>query len=320
MENYLPVYVGNRVQYIFANGKEYPVKLLTQVSELLSGRPCSSVSIDENGDFYVKESEDSWSKQEVELALAALEDSLLCDMWYVPILNKEGDRRLFISSKFGDSYRILVDTQSMERVVIKDQRIAACIHDLSRHRHPNHFLEDIFQAVCSKSVAEGHFLDMIIVNRGEPDEYVAMSPLLTRWYMNNPYINAEDFDEIEAALNGQPSNDFCVSKGNLYCAHITYWVPMSSAYTKKLFKRIRSLYKLRSSYKAVNDEVTGEPMFYVSSDFRHLVKASTLEHIVVKNVCILNQLKEVLLRGEVSLHEFCDLWRSASVMCYEKRE
>lgn len=322
MLNYLPILSGSTVKYIYSGNATFPVSELLGAKTLLEGGEYSGLSFDNNGNIMSSKCNASWSVPDIALALRAYEISESTGIYYMPIYDTYGFWRLLVSKKFDGHKRILVDSVRMTSVVVEDNYLADRLADLIYDKTPGYILSDIYKAVEKASSGKGDFLDAVVVNRGgnsdsATPEYVAMSPLKTKYYDNVRFMYMNELHEYAGAAVGNGTEDVYMKNNTVQHRLLTFWRPMSAKYLKYVLETVRRTYASKSDYYAVYSDVTGDPLLYVSTDYRHLVKATTLEHIAVSNVYLLNQLKEVCRKGEASMDSVHDIWDLAAKSVYD---
>lgn len=311
--SYIPVHYGNAIKYICSYDKHYFIKDLLEAEEVLAGGKSDTAYVDAAGNVRFFNRAEVWSLPEIALALKAYEISCDTGFWFYPILDDTGVCRLLVSKKFGKGQCILIDVARMSSIVVKDSAIVARLYDMLQATGYMWFqLTDIFFAICSHENKIGEFLPAVIVNRGDEDEYYALSPLFTRWHENVPYLNEEDLDNYYSVATGDAEyEDVYKRDGLIYRTFPSYWKPMSAKYMLTLIKMLRKLRSTPSNYLAIVDANTGDDYMYISTDLRHMVKASTFEHVIIKNVYLMQKLKDIYTSGSLSYYELCEIWRLA---------
>ncbi len=312
--NYIPVYCGGSVKFIQTQEKTILTDELLEAEKLLKGRPSRAVRFNQNGNVVLQKSHVILSIPEIALALRSFYVAKETSFWFYPIYDNTNNCRLFVSKRFCGSSCIVIDMMSGNRVVVEEKDITARFYDLMQSRTNTWYqLSELFRALSGCGNANRDFIPAIIVNRDSDTEYYALSPLFTRWYENIMYLTEEDINLYTNLINGKCTDDDIYVQDNvLYRPGLKYWRPMSAYYILSLAKKLRALRNGKSDYIAIVSNETGDDYMYVSTDLRHVVKASTFEHVVIGSAYVMLFLKNIVSRRMLPYQELCEVWNMIS--------
>ncbi len=315
--NYIPVHVGDSVKFIQSYDNTYPVKYLLEAERLLNGKSSKVAYTDRGGDIRMRGTDYAWSVPDIAMALRSYHTSMETKFWFHQILDEQHVCRLLVSSKVGKDSCLLADAVTFESVLICDRDIMARLYDMTKIANNWIRLGYIFRAIVRSASEDREFLPYVLVDKDKEYPYYALSPVLTRTWEILPYVTDDDIATFANVMDGGVGeNGEYVQNSMFYRPALSYWKPVSCRYLSNLFSELHSLRNTRITYVPVRETDTYGDALYVSCDLRHVVHAFTFEHVIVKNVYLMNRLKDIVRDGYADMLTLSEIWQLLSGEVY----
>lgn len=311
--SYLPVNIGRKNEFVYTDTEHYPVELLTLAKEaLVTNTTCNGKVIVDNGLVtFTEHDEISWSIPSVYLAWEAYECAVKNKFSFYMVCNNEGIPQLFVSKEFRKS-RILVSAFSFKSVLVKNVKMLKKISGMIDHKYSNMFCMNLFDVISKVESGYNRFLDAIIVNRDTVDQSMVVNPILTLYSEVTVDYLGELIEEFRQIINDETEQTESLSKiGNAIQRHdLSYWPAMSMDFCKDLVDTYDRMLAKKNNYIPLNGG-DYEPYLYVSTNWRYLVNASTLECLIIKNSYLKNLVQCYAAQDTSSIADLNMCWSLA---------
>lgn len=288
----------------------YPWKLLEEAHDHLTGvTQSSNVILSNNNIRFASDPDIRWFMCDVVNAYEYFLTAKNNKFSFFPIYSTKGVASLYVSTIFKNT-RLLVDAYSMSTVLVTKQQLIKKLSSMIDQRYEVSLLLDIFRYARLLESGSKNFLDAWLVNPLSEEGYVAVNPV-TALYTDNTLWYAQDvLEEIESIVKGEcdETDTFILQANCIDRKDLSYWTPMSMDWCKYIVETWRKLESRSRSYipLALND--TYEPACYCSTDFCHVVRASTGEHVTVKNKNFKDTLRACVKEEFITPSAFYTLW------------
>lgn len=312
--NYLPVNIKRDNAAVHTVDNIYPVKLLTLAHDaLVNGNIDGKVILSDGSVSFTEQPDICWSITDIYLAWEAYTLAEKNNFSFYAVCNPDGIPQLYISKSF-KNHRILVNAMTFHSVLVSKMHLVRKISCMIDKKFSNMYCMDLYNTIESLEAGSTKFLEAIIVNRDTDEEYMAVSPITTMytdntlWYaqdlvaeLREVYANPELTTESVAMVDGhfiRPD----LKEGT--------WIPMSREHIGNVLNTYDRLLDKKNNYLAIYGD-DYDTHFYVSTNWRYLVRARTFEVITIKSMHMKRLLQSYIAAGRVSVAELDLMWMLA---------
>ena len=286
---YLPVKVKSKNECaVYTNDKVFPADLLEQAFAYVSG------SANANNNVFTKDMmitfksnpDVMWSLPEIIMAHDALNIARDCNFSYFLIYNDNNIPMYFVSSRFNNA-RILVDALTMRSIVVTKPVLVKKLSSMIGKKFADIYLVEFYNMIVTVEAGRHKYLDGVIVDRYSDEAFLTVNPLMDI-EVEHKWWGFDELDELEKIVYEQATetevfeyNGYLISKKDC-----NVFTPITVEYAHSLLDLRQRLLEKKTDYFAMRDEINYDPVLYLSTNFRYLVNANTLECATMTNITL----------------------------------
>ena len=282
---YLPVNIGRKNEYVYSDTECYPVEYLKLAKEALtSNTSCNGRVVISNGIVsFIDRDDFCWSIPNVYLAWEAYDCAVRNNFSFYTVCNQKGIPQLFISKEFKRT-RILVSAFTFKSIIVRSTKLIRKIAGMIDHKYSNLFCMNLFDVINKVEHGSNRFLEALIIERDTIDQSMIVNPMLTLYSETTVDYSGELIEEMRQIINGETDRTESLHRENhtIVRHDLSYWPPMSEEHCRDIIALYDKMLLKKNNYIVLNGDDC-EPYLYVSTNWRYLVNAATLECIVIKN-------------------------------------
>lgn len=310
LSKYLPVNIKRRNAAVHTQDCIYPVELLCKArAALRDGVGLGTEVLLENGVVtFPEDQQHHWSIPDVYLACEAMDVAEDNNFSFYVVSNKQGIPQLFVSKVFRQS-RLLVNAMSFRTVLVTDSKLVRRISSMIDRQFENSYCMNLFDVVDALENGATNYLDAIVVDRGGDDETMIVNPITTMYAEDNIYYSKEVLEEYRALLkNPESETEYVQIEDDMFARkNVTKQTPVSGKHAKSMVDLYDRLMAKKCNYTSLVG-ADYECYYYVSTNWRYLVHASTFKCVVVKNANLKRMLQSFVAHGTVPVSDLNLLW------------
>lgn len=313
--NYLPVNIKRDNAAIHTVSHTYPIKLLEIAHNALvnNNNADNKVVITDGVVTFTEHPEHSWTIQDIYLAWEAYITADKNNFSFYTVCNPEGLPQLYVSKSF-KNHRILVSALTLRSVLVSKQNLVRKISCMIDKKFSNIYCMDLYNTIESLESGSTKFLDAIIVNRDTDEEFMAVSPITTMYTDNTLWYAKDLTDEFRAIMDNPElvTESLKLEDGNFVRVDLSpgTWLPMPLEHVDNIIKLYDKLLDKKNNYLPIcGDDY--DTHFYISTNWRYLVRARTFEVVTIKSMHMKRLLQSYATASSVSVAELELMWMLA---------
>lgn len=285
LSTYVPVNMHRINCAVYSNEKSFPEEKLLLAYALVNGKNAEGVYMSDGSVMFIDDPTIHWTLPEIYLAYEAYNQALKSNFSYYAAKDKTGIPQLYISKSFR-GHRLLVNAFSMHTILLGNQQLVAKAASLIDKTLDNRESVDLFNTMSAIESGSSKFLSACIVYRDTPEEYMAVSPIMTPGATINTMYGSEEMEEIIHLYNGkEPLPEFSYERtpnGDFHRTDVNVDNILTCDVARYLVDVYNRTKEKKSNYVELrNDDFVVE--MYLSTNHRYLVNARTFECVVIKN-------------------------------------
>lgn len=272
---------------VYSAGKIFPAKLLDQAHAFATGTgdDGNNVVIKEGVYTFKTNPEYLWTLADIVQAYNCLKVARDNDFSFYVVFNQRKIPNLFISSRF-DTCRILVDAFTYRSVVVTDQTLVRKLSSMIGNSYEDSYLYKLFDMVAAKESGRNRYLDGVICNRYSSEPYLVVNPLLDVNIENGPWYGFDYIEEFRSIVYDQvtETESFIVEGNAIVRKNVSALTPLSIPYACTIVNLCDRLLEKKTDYIPLCRVEDYEEYLYLSTNYKYLVRADTLECATIKNI------------------------------------
>lgn len=310
--NYLPVNIKRDNAAVHTVDNVFPVKLLTIAHEALVNNTNADgkVIFNDGTVSFSEHSNISWLISDIYMAWEAYSLAEKNNFSFYSVCNLEGIPQLFISKSF-KNHRILVNAVTFHSILVSKQALVRKVSCMIDKKFPTMFCMDLYQTIEKLESGSTKYLDAIIVDRDTDDEYMAVSPITAMYTDNTLWYGADLISEYRDVL---ANPELKTKSAAIVDDHFIRpdlregtWCPMPVEHVKGIVNLYDKLLAKKNNYIALyGDDYNTH--YYVSTNWRYLVRARTFEVIVIKSLQMRQMLQKYATASSTPVAELELMW------------
>lgn len=312
---YLPVKVySNTEAAVHTAETVYPINLLCDAHEYLTGKQNTNVIVRNNNVSFVSNQDVRWFMCDIVNAYELFQIAKDNKFAFFPIYDKKGILSLYTSSTF-NSARLLVDAFTMNTVLVTKTSLVKKLSQMIDQKFSVTYLLDLFRYATMFESGHKNFIDAWLCQLDANDSYMALNPLTALYLENSIYYGYDELEELERiVLHEETQAGNYVLDGNFVKrTDLSYWTPMTVDWCRTLVMQWKKLLVKNSLFIQLPYADTLETICYVSSDLSHAIHANTGEMVSIKNKNLKDMIRMCLAEGSITSSDFQMLWSSLTV-------
>ncbi|MCM1235271.1 MAG: hypothetical protein NC489_34655 [Ruminococcus flavefaciens] len=271
----------------------------------------TKVLLENNMVTFAEEPEYKWTIPDVYLACEALHSAEENNFSFYTVSNKEGIPQLFVSKAFKQC-RLLVNALTFRTVLVTKPNLVRRISVMIDMKYSNFYCMNLFDVISELENGASNYLDAIIVGRDTDDETMIVNPITTLYSDDNIYYAREMVEEYRTILSksGEETEYVELADDMIRRKNVENFTPISTAHAKNMVELYDKLLAKKCNYvDLVGDDY--ETHFYVSTNWRYLVSATTFECVVVTNINIKKLLQSYVAQSTTPVSDLTLCWMTA---------
>lgn len=278
------------------------------------GSEVEGVKISAGNVYFTDDKTLAWPVFEVFMAHNALKIAEESDFWFTPIKSKDDVIQLFISKQFHERC-ILVNALTMHSLLLKNKAHIQTLQNLKSGVRSYVYLQRLFIMLEGVDVGTMSILSAIRATTPDGEQYMVTNPYTYPFHDEIDSYSVEILEEFRQILKDKVrrTESFESSHGNIIRIDGAPFPVIPKDIASTLVKTYDTIVENKSNYIAVyNPDM--EDYLYWSTNKRYLVRADTLECVIVKNDFV-KKLLSTVADGGVNDPSHLDLiWRLACQM------
>lgn len=296
LSTYIPVDMHRVNCAVYSAEKVFPKNRLLLAHEFLTGGKCENAYMEENMVMFT-DSDDRWTIYEVYLAYEAYSQALKSKFSFYTTRNEQNIPQLFISKAFR-SHRLIVNAFTMQTLLLGNSKLVNKAASLIDKTVSVVEACELFDSMAAIESGTSQFLPALLAYRNTPDEYMAVSPIMTPNAEVGTIYGSDLIEEIKMIVSGilDKTESFALDEDGYIYRHdmnCSYYLSFELAeYLISIYDKTKAK---KSNYLEIRDQDYEVKMFY-STNGEYLVNARTFECLVIRNQnmkALLNKLVKV---------------------------
>lgn len=311
---YLPVNIKRKNAAVFTKWCIYPADLLVMAKAALADKVGlnTDVVLEDGMITFPQHPEIKWSLPEVYLAYEAYETAVENNFSFYVVNNKDSIPQLLVSKPF-KNHRLLVNAMTFESIIVTKPNLVKRISAMIDCKYESRYCMDVFEVIERIEAGSPNFLDAIICERDTEEENMVVNPVTTLYADDNIYYDKAFIEDCRTLLHDPTAVvETAELSGNAFQHKgLKGFASLSTPFVKSLVE----LYDRITAKKCNYLYLTGDDCdthYYVSTNWRYLVNARTLECVVVQNVNLKKLLQSYVAKGNVPVADLTLCWMIAT--------
>lgn len=314
LSKYLPVNIKRVNAAVYTQGGVFPADLLKKAAEALSsGNTTGGEVVVEDGTVtFAQNPEIRWSIPDIYLAHESLMTAQENNFSFYVVNDKQNVPQLFVSKEF-KKHRLLVSALSFNTVIVTKPELVKRVSVMIDGHFDSAYCMNVFNMIEQIESGNPHYMEALIWGRDTEDECMIVNPITTLYAEDNN-IYSKDVIEDYRTLLADPTADteyVMVEKDMFARKNVTGYQPVSIPFAKSIVSLYDKILQKKNNYLCICGE-DYETYYYVSTNWRYLVNAQTLECVVVLNTNIRKMLQSFVANGTNPVNELTLCWLVAS--------
>lgn len=313
---YLPVNLFRENASVHSFKTIYPADLLTLAHEALENDSSADgkVTITSGKVSFLEHPEIVWTVPEIYLAWEAYQTGIENKFSYYVVNSPAGTPALYVSREFKKS-RIIVCPYNYRSLILTKPQQLKKVSVMIDKTYPIYYCTDMFNVFANLESHTNDYLDAIIVDRDNSDESLVVSPI-TALYTEHFTIYSkallDDYRKI-IADHSVITELAAYKNGMLVRQNLKGDYAISEDYAKVLLETYEKAYAKKSNYVEIMDG-NFNTIYYVSTNWKYLVDASTFEVVVINGENTRNLVKSCVKEKTVSRDLLYTVWNFAKLL------
>lgn len=315
---YLPVNIKRKNAGVYTENGFFPAELLQMAETALTNREKASpeVIVEDGVVTFVNNPEYKWSTPDVYLACESLRIAQQENFSFYIVANKEDIPQLFVSKAF-KQHRILVNAMNFRTCLVTKPNLIKRVAAMIDGKYDESYCYDVFDVIDHIERGNSRYLDAIICQRDTEDEAMIVNPVTTLYAEDNFIYSKDVIEEYRRLLeNPEAETEYVKIEQDLFVRkNVTGYQPVTPAFAKSIVQLYDKLLEKKNNYLYVNGD-DYEVYLYISTNWRYLVNARTLECIVLQNSNVSKLVQSYITDGSTPVSKLKLCWMLASEEMY----
>lgn len=316
LSSYIPVKedTADGKKGVFYSTKYFDAKLLSLAVALASDPDSSIPGVKLSmGNIYFDETPDvSWPTYEIFMANKVLTVAEDTGFWFTPIYDNNGVPQLYVSIPFHERV-VIVNALTNHTLLLRNKVHIAAVRQLVSGKESYIWLQRMFMMLESIDTNTAKVLSAVRVTTPEGDQYMVTNPYVYPYRNGIRTYGVDVLDELRELLSGKKrkTESFEIGATGIRRKDMPNYPIITRDSAKVLIETYDTLIENKSNYIAIYDGDM-EDYLYWSTNRRYLVRADSLECVVVTAENIKNLLSIVSDGGANDTKGLDLIWRLAS--------
>lgn len=252
-----------------------------------------------------------WPIFEIFMANKVLSVATKTGFWFTPVRALQGTPCLFVSIPFNDNC-VVINAMTSASIIVRDPLQTRAMQSLKSRATDYVYLQQVFDMLSRSEDPNVNVLKALKVTDLEGGSYMVVNLFTFPLASEIDSYGVEILEEMDSLLRGRAreTESLVITPQGIKRKDLNYWPIIPRVTAQQIVDTYHEIVEQRSNYTPIYD-INQEDYLYWSTNQRYLVRANTLECVVVNNQHLKNLLNLVADGGACDRGNLDVLWNLA---------
>lgn len=294
ISEYVPVNLKRTTEAILSSKGILPAELLRAAMFVLEGGELNGIMVEGKSVYFTQHPDVVWDIADIIPAYSMLEAATDSNFSYYTVTDEFENVQMLVSKLMGN-IRLVVFTSSMETFIVKRPALVKLVSSfIDKHCA----LETILRVRATLQEADTDLpqIEAILVDRDSIDDgFMAINPMLSPTDSTFQAYGYDLLQEVCEILDGASETESLLDSATniLWKNHRGQEVAFTKKYARYLADLYHELLHTKCNYVPLYTSDDGSAYLYISTNLRYLIKATTFEQVILKNIYLQNTISSL---------------------------